>query len=130
MDVTHRGRDNVYIFYKNDRKIVLSPVKEGNVPKAFKAEGKPFILLVNNEDDFNKDAGESERIFSMVLTDEAPKTAIEIPATMSPLIKSFRELFPEDLLTGLPPMRDIQQCIDLVARASFSNLPHYRMSLK
>lgn len=63
LDVTHRGRYNLYIFYKSDRKIVLGPIKEGNVPKAFKAEGKPFILLVNNEDEFNKDAGNPSGYF-------------------------------------------------------------------
>lgn len=50
--------DNVYVFFKNDRKIVFGPIKEGNVPKALKVEGKLFVLLVNNEDKFDKEARE------------------------------------------------------------------------
>ena len=55
VDATHRCKDNVYVFFKNDRKIVLGPIKEGSVPKTFKVEGKPSLLIVNNEDEFDKE---------------------------------------------------------------------------
>ena len=57
---THRCRDNVYVFFKNSRKIFLGPIKEGSLSKASKVEGKPSLLLVNNEDAFNKKARESK----------------------------------------------------------------------
>ena len=36
VDATHSCKDNVYMFFKNGRKIVLSPIKEGSIPKTYK----------------------------------------------------------------------------------------------
>ena len=62
VDATHRYRDNVYVFFKNDRKIVLGPIKKGSVPTAFKVEGK-LLLLINHEDAFDKEARESKQLW-------------------------------------------------------------------
>ena len=39
----------MYVFFRNERKIVLRPIKEGSVPKASKVEGKPSLHIINNE---------------------------------------------------------------------------------
>lgn len=39
VDATHRCRDKVYVFFKNDMKIVLGPIKEGVYPKLSKWRG-------------------------------------------------------------------------------------------
>ena len=57
-DATHRCKDNVYVFFKNGRKIVLGPMKEGSFPKTSKVEGKPTLLIVNNEDEFDRECKE------------------------------------------------------------------------
>ncbi|GFZ06429.1 hypothetical protein Acr_18g0005990 [Actinidia rufa] len=78
----------------NDRKVVLGPLKESSVPKVPKEEGKSSILLVHNEDEFDKEARESKQIFAKVLTEEAPKTPPEVPVAVQPLIKRVSGFVP------------------------------------
>ena len=102
--------------------------KDSSLPKASKVEGKPALLIVNNEDEFDRECKELKQVYTVVVTDGEPKKVAEIPDSIQPLIKEFEVLFPEELPAGLPPMRDIQHYIDLAPRASLLNLPHYRMN--
>ena len=95
------------MFFKNGRKIVLSPIKESSVPKASKVEGKPSLLIVNNEDEFDKECKELKQVYVIMVMDEESKKVAEIPNALQPLIKEFEELFLEELLASLPPTRDI-----------------------
>ena len=63
-----------------------------------------------------------------MVMDEESKKVVEILEAIQPLIKEFEELFLEELLAGLPPMCDIQHCIDLAPGASLPNLSHYRIN--
>ena len=113
VDATHRCKDNVYVFFKNGIKIVFGPIKEGSIPKASKVEGKPALLIVNNEDEFDRECKELKQVYTVVVTNGEPKKVAEIPDSIQPLIKEFEVLFPEELPAGLPPIRDIQHCIYL-----------------
>lgn len=52
-----------------------------------------------------------------------------IPKFLKSLIEGYSYILPDEL-PGLPPMWDIQQCIDLIPRASLPNHLAYRMSPK
>ena len=116
------------MFFKNDRKIVFDPIKEGSVPKASKVEGKPSLLIVNNEDEFGKECKELKQVYAVVVKNGELKKVVEIPKEIQPLIKEFEKLFQKELLTSLLPMCNIQHCIDLAPGASLPNLPHYKMN--
>ena len=116
------------MFFKNGRKIFLGPIKGGSIPKVSKVEGKPSLLIVNNEDEFDRECKELKQVYVVVVTDGELKKVVKILEAIQPLINEFEKLFPEELPTGLPPMHNIQHCIDLASRASLSNLPHYRMN--
>ena len=116
------------MFFKNGIKIVFGPIKEDSVPKASKVEGKPSLLIVNNEDEFDRGCKELKQVYVVVVTDGEPKKVAEILEVIQPLIKEFKEPFPEELPVSFPPIRDIQHCIDLASRASLLNLLHYKMN--
>ena len=90
------------MFFKNDRKIVLGPIKEGSVPKASKVEGKPSLLIVNNEDEFDKECKDLKQVYALVVTNGETKKFAEILEEIQLLIKEFEKLFLKDMPVGLP----------------------------
>ena len=50
---------------------------------------------------------------------------MNIPVDIRQLILQFEDVFPTELPSDLPPMRDIQHCIDLVPCESLPNRPAY-----
>ncbi|XP_056165625.1 uncharacterized protein LOC130137715 [Syzygium oleosum] len=54
----------------------------------------------------------------------------EISTKVLPILEEFANVVPEELPPGLPPMEDIQHCIDLVPRAAIPNKVAYRMNPK
>ena len=53
---------------------------------------------------------------------------VSIPKEVQSLLDDFGALFPDELPTTLPPLRDLQHNIDLILDASLPNQEHYRLS--
>ncbi|KAK8934500.1 hypothetical protein KSP39_PZI014301 [Platanthera zijinensis] len=118
-NIVHDGRKNSYSFDHRGRKIVL-PQKNGLIPQRL----TPRLLT---ERQFSHEMREGNVTYVLVGL-ESPITSGEIPTAVRPLISEFGDLTPDELPDELPPLRDIQHCIDLVPGASLPHLPHYRMS--
>ncbi|XP_039145554.1 uncharacterized protein LOC120282772 [Dioscorea cayenensis subsp. rotundata] len=65
-------------------------------------------------------------VFALIRKGVAVEEAI--PQIAKPIVDEFKDMFPDELLDELPPLRDIQHQIDLEPGVALPNRPHYRMS--
>lgn len=124
-DANHRGKENTYNFSFEGRTITLLPSKEINetIPSSVPpASSKPAqSLLILPKAGFEDQVRKSELIFALVTTPAIFSSYMPVPKAFEDLLKDFQDIFPENLPAELPPLRDIQHCIDLVPSAALSN---------
>ena len=58
----------------------------------------------------------------------ATNDKVSILEEIKSLLKTFQDFIPEEILTGLPLMRDIQHVIDFIPRSIIANKSAYRMN--
>ncbi|XP_062162045.1 uncharacterized protein LOC133869090 [Alnus glutinosa] len=127
VDATYKCRDNVYLFWWHGKKIILVPTATNNTPQSRTTASKPSFLTLG-ETKFMQELKTAETIITVVVKGVESESKADIRRLIRPMLDEYGDLVPAELLTELPPIRDIQHQIDLVPGASLPNLPHYRMS--
>jgi hypothetical protein len=128
VDAQHKGRDNIYIIFRDGRKIIFRPLKEDSVVTPTRAKKQPILLTKATE--FLEEVKGAREILALVPGEISSPTIQAIPKLVRLMLEEFRDITSEEVPAFLPPMRDIQHFIDLIPGASLPNLPHYRMSPK
>lgn len=125
VNTTHLGRKNIYIFWRNGKKILILPInKKGDETNTSKVEGKSHLSISNFVQEFIVNFKETRVWYALIVKEEKPPKA-KISNELRSILKEFKEITPKKLPYGLLPMRDIQHQINLAQGASLLNLPHY-----
>lgn len=126
--VIHDGFLNTYTFRFNNRTFVLKPSSPNSITSlSSPTSQKPAPVLLLQRAPFKNLMHETGVVFLLVLAPASPTTPSTQPQLQN-LVTEFSDVFPEELPSSLPPLRDIQHRIDLVPDASLPNRSHYRMS--
>ncbi|GAV56697.1 Asp_protease_2 domain-containing protein, partial [Cephalotus follicularis] len=118
----HNGFKNTYAFKKDGVTIILGPTD-------MRKNTKEMDNNLLSRSAFEEAVEESNAAFALVVVEENEGSNI-IPSQVLPLLDVFKDVVSEELPSGLPPMRDIQHCIDFVLRAVILNRSAYQMSPK
>ncbi|XP_074315120.1 uncharacterized protein LOC141651300 [Silene latifolia] len=127
-DVLHRERNNEYELRDRGKRIVLKPLSPQNsrvattntVPKA-------VMSLLIGERDVERAIDNGERVFLLVAKENSSSNVIlQEHGRVDKLLVEFSDVFPDDLPIGLPPIRGIENQIDLIPGSSLSNKAAYR----
>ncbi|XP_010555985.1 PREDICTED: uncharacterized protein LOC104825361 [Tarenaya hassleriana] len=133
-EVTHDGRANQYSFVHNKKKVVLAPLSPSQVHEmqlklAKESEPKKanFYLKASQ---VGKAIRQERNVLLLVFKDLMSirtETSHDSPS-ISRLLEQFKDIFPDEIPVGLPPIREIEHQIDLVPGAPLPNRPAYRMN--
>ena len=121
-DVTYNGRKNTYSFMLNGKKVNLLPLSSQQVRKdqlqsqQKKVKSRKGLLLAKKRE-----------IRLMIWAKQLLQVeGLDLPRQIKELLEEFKDVFPDELPKGLPPIRGIEHQIDLVLGASLPNRPAYR----
>ncbi|XP_031387093.1 uncharacterized protein LOC116200384 [Punica granatum] len=123
--VIYDGFKNTYSFVKEGVKIILAPCRMEDKSKAVTGEGSSYLP----KSQFLQVMDRSSKAYALVLLEENEERG-DIPPVVKSLLEEFRDVVPDEIPSGLPPMRDIQHHIDLVPGAAIPSKAAYRMSPK
>ncbi|GJS78813.1 gag-pol polyprotein [Tanacetum coccineum] len=115
----HDGYKNTYSFKKDGETIILGP-------SDIRKESKNQLL---SQAEFLAEAQDATNVYALVVV-ESNECRFDVPHEVKAILDDFADVVPDELPPGLPPMRDIQHCIDFVPGAVIPHKVAYRMNPK
>ncbi|XP_074314211.1 uncharacterized protein LOC141649420 [Silene latifolia] len=126
-NTTHQGKENIYSFKHEGKKVTLTPL-----PPNQRNYGSPNMpeeisgVLFLSEAAMIQEMKQEQPVFILLSKEVIEREGSEFPAEIEPLIHKFRDVFPKELPSGLPPLRGIEHHIDLVPGVVLPNRLAYR----
>lgn len=125
---THDRFANTHSFTYEGKRITLIPSQSVSDPLITATElDKPVlppvaksVLFVSKSQIF-EECQTADVAFMLIIKPRFLASSHDIPTPFAKLVTEFHDVFPEDLPDGLPPLRDIQHCIDLAPDSVLPN---------
>ncbi|XP_074288847.1 uncharacterized protein LOC141613996 [Silene latifolia] len=125
-DVTHHGRSNEYTLFSDGKKVTLKPMTPKAIRSMYSVRGKKASLtMFVNQKVVEHVLNEGGNVYALLAINQSQPQVSEHGA-INDLLLEFNDVFPEDLPTGLPPIRGIEHQIDLIPGAPLPNKGAYR----
>lgn len=125
--VMFNGRTNVYIVKKEEtgKQVALKPIVLAKQPD-YATNSKRSYLISAKE--VEKVISNHEVVYVLVSRElqQEKESSSTAPIEVKTLLEDFKDVFPEDLPPGLPPIRGIEHQIDLIPGAPLPNKAAYR----
>jgi len=123
--VMHDGRLNTYTFTKDHKKITLTPLKPTSQKRPQDNPSMDVFLTTL----LHSQLHEYHNFKDWILLGQEPAEAKDSShPLLTPLLKDYKHVFPNEVPHGLPPKRSIQHNIDLIPGAMLPKKPAYRMN--
>ncbi|XP_024016350.1 uncharacterized protein LOC112089826 [Eutrema salsugineum] len=130
----HNGHTNFYSFTHRDHKYNLAPLTPSEVHELQARMSKEHQVSKTNlyftSGAISKTLSAKGTVLLMVYKEclSAGNKELDIPPEIQALIERFKDVFPDEIPAGLPPIRGIKHQIDLIPGAALPNKPAYRMN--
>ena len=136
----HDGRLNQYTLWVNGKKQTLFPLIEvldevncttvkicmvngRQFEKKVKKNRVFFAIIPRKQSFFNEDRVQENS------TNRVTDGSIDrVPEEIIELLNEYKDIIADDIYDGLPPIRSISHCMDLIPGASFPNKEPYRLT--
>lgn len=82
---------------------------------------KPKKTLMLSKPQLEKAVTKGKDMYYLNLVEKGEEKRLNLPEHEKPLVSEFADVFPDDLPSGLPPIRGIEHQIDLIPGAMLPN---------
>ncbi|XP_024016242.1 uncharacterized protein LOC112089725 [Eutrema salsugineum] len=133
-ETMHNGRTNHYLFTHDKRKFQLAPLTPIEVHEMQMKFAKDSKVSRTNlfvtPTIVSKALQHNTPVLLMIFKEGllSGSNELELPPEITSLLNSFKDVFPEKIPAGLPPIRVTEHQIDLVPGAVLPNRGAYRMN--